>query len=230
MLNNYILINEVYMKFLILLTTIFSIRVYAEDCTGIIPLQKINLRLVLTDNLTRRSYEEYVNKGWLDLGQNVYMQSAQGEVVNQMTRSTMNTLYNFHVMRLRDSLEPDYGSGVHIDTKSIRNSFNLCLSNEVKEKCGNELSYLLEKLGEFEKFQNLYMTKVRQMVSLIDHFNSGVQISGSAGLVYPATEAYNYVNNLSDNIKITSEFKGWVNILFREAENAVNEASKCENN
>lgn len=218
------------MKIMIFLAAVLSFNLFAEECEGIITAQKINMKMVLADNLTRRMYEDYVNKGWLELGQDVYMQSSQGVVVNQMTRSTMNTLYNFHVMRLRDSLEPDYGSGTHINSEAIQNDFNRCLSEKIKLGCSNQLANEIAKIKEFEKFQNLYMSKIKEMVSLIDNFNSGVQSSGNAGQVYSPTEAYNYVTNLNNNIKITAEYKGWVNIVFSEAENAVNEASTCEYN
>ncbi|AUO00043.1 hypothetical protein C0V70_18415 [Bacteriovorax stolpii] len=215
------------MKTFALALMLVSGHAFANDCDNTVRMPTLEMKQVLTDNLTRRSYEEYINKGWLDLGNDVYMQSSQGQVVGQMTRMTMTRLYDFYVQRLKDALDPSYGSGIHISSNTIANNVNSCLSQEQKDRCSNQINEFLGKVKQFENFQNKYRSNMFALVSMIETFNNEVQDAGNSGQVYPSAKAYNFVQAITNNTAESTEYKGWINISMNESTQTSETLRRC---
>nr|BDT30234.1 hypothetical protein BHI3_37000 [Bacteriovorax sp. HI3] len=215
------------MKTLALVLMMISGYAFADDCSDKPKITVFEMKQVLTDNLTRRMYEEHINKGWPEIGRDVYMQSSQGQVVAQTTTMTMTRLYDFYVQKLKEALDPSYGSGIHINSVSIANDFNSCLSDEQKSKCSNELNGFMEKVKQFENFQNKYRSNMFSLVSMIDTFNREVQSAGGAGEIYSANKAYNFVESITRNTNESTEYKGWINISVNESDYTADALFRC---
>lgn len=196
-------------------------------CNEMVLQANSNVKITLSDVMLRRIHEEYLSLSWPRIVDQIYIQSSQGQVVSSSTLDGMDRSITHQVASLKESLSPDFGSGVKINPEAVINDLDRCLPQEVKDRCIESIQSFNLNIREFAKNDSLLLSTMSSLVTLIETLNSEVQQSNSSGQVYSTERAYEFKNNLNGTIEQSTNLKTSLGMNAGAIGNLRNQLSNC---